>query len=136
MAAGDARGLGRHGATRARRTGASRSVAGHERPAREESVGVTSAGPLDWVACSFALAGSLLLAVRCRVSAWGWVGFLLSNLAWIVYAIATGSPSLLAQNLGFTVTSLIGIYRHRADLRATAGAVAQVARRNFSPPIR
>ena len=43
---------------------------------------------------------------------------------------------LLAQNLGFTVTSLIGIYRHRADLRATAGAVAQLARRNFSLPIR
>jgi hypothetical protein len=64
------------------------------------------------------------------------VGFLLSNVAWIVYAIATGALSLLAQNLGFTVTSLIGIYRHRADLRATAGAVAQLARRNFSLPIR
>ena len=97
---------------------------------------MTSAGPLDWVACGFALTGSLLLAVRCRVSAWGWVGFLLSNIAWIVYAIATGTSSLLAQNLGFTVTSLIGIYRHRADLRATAGAVAQLARRNFSLPIR
>ena len=97
---------------------------------------MTLVGPLDWVACGFALAGSLLLAVRCRVSAWGWVGFLLSNLAWIVYAIATGTSSLLAQNLGFTVTSLIGIYRHRADLRATAGAVAQVVRRNFSLPIR
>jgi hypothetical protein len=52
------------------------------------------------------------------------------------YAIAAGTSSLLAQNLGFTVTSLIGIYRHRADLRATAGAVAQLARRNFSLPIR
>jgi len=97
---------------------------------------VTSAVPLDWVACGFALVGSLLLAVRCRVSAWGWVGFLLSNLAWIVYAIATSTSSLLAQNLGFTVTSLIGIYRHRTDLRATAGAVAQLVRRNFSLPIR
>jgi hypothetical protein len=97
---------------------------------------VTSAGPFDWVACAFALMGSLLLAVRCRVSAWGWVGFLVSNLAWIVYAIATGSSSLLAQNLGFTVTNLIGIYRHRADLRATAVAVAQMARRNFSKPTR
>jgi hypothetical protein len=97
---------------------------------------VTSAGPLDWVACGFALAGSLLLAVRCRVSAWGWVGFLLSNFAWIVYAIATGTSSLLAQNLGFTVTSLIGIYRHRAELRATASAVARLAVRNLSLPIR
>lgn len=97
---------------------------------------MTSAGPLDWVACGFAMAGALLLAVRCRVSAWGWVGFLLSNLAWIVCAIATGTSSLLVQNLGFTVTSLIGIYRHRADLCATAGAVAQLARRNFSLPIR
>jgi hypothetical protein len=95
---------------------------------------VTNAGPLGWIACGFALAGSLLLAVRCRVSAWGWVGFLLSNLAWIAYAIATGTWNLLAQNLGFTVTSLIGIYRHRADLRATAGAVAQLTRRNFSLP--
>ena len=97
---------------------------------------MTLVGPLDWVACGFALAGSLLLAVRCRVSAWGWVGFLLSNLAWIVYAIATGTSSLLVQNLGFTVTSLIGICRHRADLCASAGAVAQLARRNFSLPIR
>lgn len=95
-----------------------------------------NAGPLDWVACGFALAGSLLLAVRCRVSAWGWVSFLLSNLAWIVYAIATGTSSLLAQNLGFTLTSLIGIYRHRTDLCASAGAVGQLARRNFSLPIR
>jgi hypothetical protein len=31
---------------------------------------------------------------------------------------------------------LIGIYRHRADLCATAGAVVQLARRNFSLPIR
>jgi hypothetical protein len=80
--------------------------------------------------------GSLLLAVPCRVSAWGWVGFLLSKLAWIVYAIITATSRLLAQNLGFTVASVIGIYRHRADLRATAGAVAQMARRNFSLPIR
>jgi hypothetical protein len=106
------------------------------RTPRKEGVGVTSAGPLDWVACALALAGSLLLAVRCRVSAWGWVGFLLSDLAWIVYAIATGTLSLLAQNLGFIVTSLIGIYRHRADMRATAGAAAQLARRNFSLLIR
>ena len=97
---------------------------------------MTSASSLDWVACGFALAGSLLLAVRCRVSSWGWVGFLLSNLSWIVYAIATGTWSLLAQNLGFTVTSLIGIYRHRADLCASADAVVQLARRNFSLPIR
>lgn len=73
--------------------------------------------------------------MRCRVSAWGWVSFLLSNLAWIVYAIATGTSSL-AQNLSFTVTSLIGIYRHRRDLCASAGAVGQLARRNFSLPIR
>src|SRR5438132_10260322 len=70
---------------------------------------VTLVGPLDWVACGFALAGSLLLAVRCRVSAWGWGGFVLCNLAWRVYAIGACSPRLLAPHSGLSGTSVVGI---------------------------
>lgn len=77
---------------------------------------MTFADAAGWIACTLALASSALLALRCRASAWGWVGFLASNVAWIAYALAAGTPSLLIQNFGFTATSLLGIYRHRADL--------------------
>jgi hypothetical protein len=77
---------------------------------------MTFANAAGWTACTLALASSALLALRCRASAWGWVGFLGSNVAWIAYALATGTPSLLIQNFGFTATSLLGIYRHRVEL--------------------
>ncbi|KQT11071.1 hypothetical protein ASG30_09320 [Ramlibacter sp. Leaf400] len=55
--------------------------------------------------------GSLLLAVKGDHASWGWVAFLASNVAWIAFASARRHWFLLLQQLGFTATSVLGIWR-------------------------
>ena len=55
--------------------------------------------------------GSLLLASHTRWSPWGWVFFLMSNLCWIFYAVMSQAHGLLIQQIVFTGTSLLGVYR-------------------------
>ena len=65
---------------------------------------------VGWCAALTAMTGAGLLAMRShRWSKWGFVAFLESNVLWITWAIYTGTTHLLVQNLGFTVTSVIGI---------------------------
>ena len=64
---------------------------------------------IEWTGCAFGLLGALLLAINCRFSRWGWVAFLLSNVAWIAYSVLIGAQGLLLQQMGFTITSLIGL---------------------------
>ena len=68
----------------------------------------------QWVArfgSAYGLLGAAVLALNFNYSAFGWVAFLLSNIAWIIYSIRTAQVSLLVMQLGFTATSLLGIYR-------------------------
>lgn len=64
-----------------------------------------------WIGCLTALTGSALLALNLKVSAWGWLAYLISNGAWIVFALYTSNTALLVQTLGFTMTSIIGCWR-------------------------
>ena len=65
---------------------------------------------VGWLGALTAMIGAGLFAMRSgRWSKWGFVAFLASNLLWIAWAIYTGATHLLVQNLGFTVTSVIGI---------------------------
>ena len=64
-----------------------------------------------WIGCLTALTGSALLALNLEVSAWGWVAFLLSNSAWILFAVFTSNTARLVQTLGFTLTSVLGCWR-------------------------
>lgn len=57
-----------------------------------------------------ALVGSLLLALKGRLAAWGWVLFGLSNAGWIVFALGHRHWYFLAQQIGFSITSIIGIW--------------------------
>lgn len=66
---------------------------------------------LQWAGCATGLLGSLLLALRNRYSCWGWIFFLVSNGFWIAFAIETDVPALVVMQLGFTATSLLGVWK-------------------------
>lgn len=70
----------------------------------------------EFLGCAFGLLGALLLSLNIKCSGWGFVAFLGSNIAWISFALQKGIGGLLVMQIGFTVTSLIGIYRWRKTL--------------------
>jgi len=80
----------------------------------------------DWIGCALALVGSLLLAMNTRISGWGFVAYFFSNCAWITFAASNGINSLLLMQIGFTLTSLLGIYRWRRNLKGLPDPVAMV----------
>lgn len=58
----------------------------------------------------FGISGALLLALAVpSYSKWGWVLFLASNGAWLMFAAAYGYRKLLVQTAVFTLTSVLGI---------------------------
>jgi hypothetical protein len=63
----------------------------------------------QWTGCALGLLGAFLLATNSRYSRWGWIAFLLSNGAWIAYSLLVSANGLLLQQVGFTITSLIGV---------------------------
>ena len=68
---------------------------------------------IEWLASLSALLGAALLASHSRIASYGWLCFLLSNIAWITVAINTDQTPLLVMQLGFTITSAIGLYQSR-----------------------
>ena len=66
---------------------------------------------LEWGGAVIGLAGAALLATHCKFSRYGWVLFLIANLVFIAWAIQIKATGLLVQQIGFTFTSLLGIYR-------------------------
>ncbi|MCC2673080.1 MAG: hypothetical protein K0R58_27 [Ramlibacter sp.] len=75
----------------------------HRRQRRERAI--------EAVAALCGLAGALLLALRGEHAGWGWAAFLASNAGWIVYALVRSMPWMLLQQIGFTATSVIGIWQ-------------------------
>lgn len=66
---------------------------------------------LEWAGALIGLAGAFLLATNSRFSRYGWIGFLLANFFMLGFAIDGRHWGLLTQQLGFTGTSLLGIWR-------------------------
>lgn len=66
---------------------------------------------LEWVGAVVGLAGAFLLAANTRVSALGWICFLCANFCMIGLAIGLERFGFLLQQVGFTASSLLGIYR-------------------------
>ena len=54
--------------------------------------------------------GTLLLAGRSRRAGWGFVAYLVSNAGWIAFAWIHGHWGLLAQQVAFTASSLVGVW--------------------------
>lgn len=63
------------------------------------------------------LIGAGVLAANARWSGWGFVLFLVSNLAWITAGAMRGIDDLWQMQVGLTITSLFGIYRWRVEER-------------------
>lgn len=68
---------------------------------------------MDWIGSILGLMGAFTLALNSRWSYLGWWLFLGSNVAWITFSLTTNTYSLLAMQIGFTVTSILGIYRSK-----------------------
>lgn len=67
---------------------------------------------LAWCATFTAFVGSALLAFNSsKWSKWGFVAFLVSNSLWIAWAANANAVPLLAQNIGFTATSVYGVWK-------------------------
>ena len=52
-----------------------------------------------------------MLALNESFSGFGWIAFLVSNIAWLVYGRLMRVHSIVLMQLVFTATSLVGIYR-------------------------
>jgi hypothetical protein len=100
--------------------------------------------PYAWVglfSAACALLGSLLLALKGKHAGKGWVLFACSNFGWIVFANGYGHWFFLVQQIGFSITSAIGIWRYLVKppvagmfaaftaFREPGGSVDVVARR-------
>lgn len=71
--------------------------------------------PYAWVelfSMVCALLGSLVLALKGKHAGWGWVLFACSNAGWIVFAQGYGHWFFLMQQIGFSITSAIGIWTY------------------------
>ena len=66
---------------------------------------------LEVFAALAGLLGAFLLASRTPAAGWGWVAFLASNAGWIAFGWIRGHRWLVIQQVGFTATSVLGIWR-------------------------
>jgi hypothetical protein len=66
---------------------------------------------IAWLGSLTGLLGSLLLALNNANSGWGFVAFLVSNAAWLFYSVQTKTWSMCIMQIGFTFTSILGVYR-------------------------
>jgi len=71
--------------------------------------------------CVLGLLGAFLLATNTRFSPLGWISFLAANVAMITFAYGVGAHWLLWQQVGFTATSCLGLWRSRARLPGAFG---------------
>lgn len=62
-------------------------------------------------AAAFGLLGTTLLAFNGRRAGWGFIALLASNAGWLAFSYAGGHWFLFVQQIGFTITSLIGVWR-------------------------
>ena len=68
---------------------------------------------LEWTGALLGLLGAFLLATNTRASRYGWYAFLGANAAMIGFAVSIDAKGLLLQQIGFTCTSILGLYRSR-----------------------
>jgi hypothetical protein len=65
----------------------------------------------EFTGAATGIAGALLLALKLKWSGWAFAIFLVSNLAWIVFSVATGTYGLLAQEAVYLAINLVGAWR-------------------------
>jgi glucose dehydrogenase len=66
---------------------------------------------VEFISAAMGLLGALLLATRSRYAGWAFVVWMVSNIGWIVFGTSLNHWGLVVQQLGFAVTSAIGIWK-------------------------
>ena len=72
----------------------------------------------EWAGAFLGLVGAGLLASNTSLSKYGWIAFLIANIAMIIFSIKINAWGLCAQQVGFMGTSLFGLYRVREGFLA------------------
>ncbi len=65
---------------------------------------------LEVTGAALGLLGALLLATQSRHAPWAWLLWLASNACWAAFAVLGSYWFLLAQQVGFSLTSAIGLW--------------------------
>lgn len=65
---------------------------------------------IEIIAAICGLSGTLLLATKGKRAGWGFVAFLGSNAGWLVFSWQHLHWWMFFQQVGFTISSLIGIW--------------------------
>lgn len=65
---------------------------------------------IELTAAAFGVLGTVLLALNGPRAGWGFVAFLASNAGWIAFAWIHAHWGMLAQQLAFTVSALLGVW--------------------------
>ncbi|WP_245538816.1 hypothetical protein [Thiobacillus denitrificans] len=73
--------------------------------------GVSQVRIVEWFGSLTGLLGAGLLALNADFSGWGFAAFLVSNFAWIAFGVMSKSWGLVTMQVGFTATSILGMYR-------------------------
>lgn len=66
---------------------------------------------VELFATACGLLGSLVLALKGDRANWGWVLFAMSNVGWLVFSFDHSHWFMFIQQIGFSITSAIGIWR-------------------------
>lgn len=66
---------------------------------------------VEWFGSLTGLVGAGVLAMHTDYSGWGFAAFLVSNIAWIAFGVMGKSWGLVTMQIGFTATSIVGLYR-------------------------
>lgn len=65
---------------------------------------------LEMLSAALGLLGAALLATRSRWAGWAFVAWLISNIGWIVFGAGNQHWYFIAQQVGFTATSVLGVW--------------------------
>lgn len=69
-------------------------------------------GILELIGALFGVIGATLVALNIKVSRLGFFAYMVSNVAMIGFGIEAGHVGVIAMNLVFMLTTIIGIVRH------------------------
>lgn len=83
-----------------------------------------TANPDEAIGSATALLGAYLLARNGKWASMGWLAFLASNFAIINLAMRLDRPGILVMQLGFTCTSMLGLWTWVVKPRWTAYLIA------------
>lgn len=65
---------------------------------------------VEILSAALGLLGAALLASKSRFAGWAFVAWLVSNIGWIVFGAGNQHWFFIAQQVGFTATSVLGIW--------------------------